>query len=258
MQLSLFLWVYPLLLRKRSRLFKVGWPYLKLRSVWYAGNQVICPCCEGRFSKFLVFGANRRSGAACPGCFSLERHRLLWLYLKNRTNLTSAPLRLLHLAPEYILQNALVNLPNIEYLSGDLAPGEAMVQMDITQIAYPDHSFDAILCSHVLEHIPDDSKAMRELCRVLRPGGWAILHVPLDPKLERTVEAPPDLSPEEREKSFGHHDHRRVYGRDYKEKLEQAGFAVKVDSYSRELGEQESKQFGLVLDEDVYFCTKPA
>jgi SAM-dependent methyltransferase len=207
---------------------------------------------------FLPFGPNRRPGAACPGCFALERHRLLWLYLQSRTTLASAPLRFLHLAPEYILRKKLVKLPNIDYLSGDLAPGEAMVQMDITQIAYPDHSFDAILCSHVLEHIPDDRRAMRELRRVLRPGGWAILHVPLDPELDRTVEAPPGLSAEEREKSFGHHDHKRRYGRDYKERLEQAGFSVRVDCYARELGEQASKLFGLTMDEDIYFCTKPA
>ena len=258
MNRSLFLKVYPHLLKKRSFFFKIGTPLFHIRSLWYAGDQVFCPCCEGHFRTFLPFGAQRRPNAICPRCLSLERHRLLWLYLKNKTNLLSSNLKVLHIAPEYLLKKSISALSNISYLSADLQPHEAMVQMDITDIQYEDNAFDMILCSHVLEHVPNDAKAMRELCRVLKPGGWAILHVPLDPKLDKTLEGSSDLSLAERERLFGHHDHVRMYGRDYKDKLEQAGFTVKVDRYAQELGSDQSKKFGLMADEDIYFCTKPS
>jgi len=257
MKRSLFLEVYSLALKKRSLFFKLGSPLLKLRSLWYAGDQVFCPCCEGQFSKFLPFGAQKRPNAVCVRCLSLERHRLLWLYLKNKTNIFSEKLKFLHIAPEYILQKSLRPLSNLNYISSDLEPEEAMVQMDITDIEYKDNFFDAILCSHVLEHIPNDGKAMQELCRVLKPGGWAILHVPINLKLDKTLEGSSDLSPEEREQLFGHHDHVRYYGRDYKDKLEKAGFTVRVDSYPQELGVDNIRKFGLMADEDIYFCTKP-
>jgi SAM-dependent methyltransferase len=222
----------------------------------YAGDQVFCPCCEGHFRNFLPFGANRRPNALCPRCLSLERHRLLWLYFKNKTNLFSTHLKALHVAPEYIFRKYLSELPNLSYITADIEPKEAMVQMDITDISYEDNYFDVILCSHVLEHIPNDGKAMQELCRVLKPGGWAILHVPLDSKLEKTLEGSSELSPEQREKLFGHHDHVRMYGRDYGAKLQQSGFKVKVNSYAKELGSEATKKFGLMEDEDIYFCTK--
>lgn len=256
MNRTLFLKIYPQILKKRSLFFKLGTPFFQMRSLWYAGDRVFCPCCEGSFSKFLTFGLQRRPNAMCPKCLSLERHRLLWLYLKNQTNLLSASLKFLHVAPEYLLQKLLAALPNINYLSADLQPNQAMVQMDITDIQYQDNVFDAILCSHVLEHIPNDLKAMQELYRVLKPGGWAILQVPIEPKLEKTIEGSPDLSPEERERLFGHHDHVRTYGRDYLERLEKAGFTVKVDSYAQHLGIEKMKKFGLMADEDIYFCTK--
>lgn len=253
---SLFLKVYPLLLKRRATLIKLATPILKLRALWYRGYNVYCPCCKGSFRKFLTFGANSRPDALCPGCLSLERHRLLWLFLENKTNLFSNSLKVLHIAPEFIFQRYFISMPNLQYLSADLEPDEVMVQMDITNIQYPDASFDVILCNHVLEHIPTDQVAMQELCRVLKPGGWAILQVPLDPKLENTVEGSPALTPEVREKRFGHHDHVRMYGQDYKTKLESAGFTVTVDRYTQELGLENIKKFGLMAGEDIYCCTK--
>ncbi|GET43233.1 class I SAM-dependent methyltransferase [Microseira wollei] len=250
MKRALFLKIYPHLLKRRSLLFKIGTPFLQLRSLIYSGNQVYCPCCGNQFRKFLPFGAQKRPNAICPRCLSLERHRLLWLYLQNKTNLLSANLKFLHIAPEYLLKQAIATLPNINYLSADLQPQEAMVQMDITDIQYEDNSFEPILCSHVLEQVPEDWQAMKELCRVLKPGGWAILHVPLDPKLEKTLEGASDLTPEDRERLFGHHDHVRMYGRDYQQKLEPAGFTVKLEQYAQ------AKKSGLMPDEDIYFCTK--
>jgi SAM-dependent methyltransferase len=247
---------YQKLLKKRSFVFQIAAPFLKRLSVFYQGNKVFCTCCEGKFRSFLPFGANRRQNAICPGCLSLERHRLLWPYLKNKTNLFQENLAVLHVAPEYIFQRKLILLPNLKYLTADIVPGEAMVQMDITNIQYNDNYFDVILCNHVLEHIPNDDRAMKELYRVLKPGGWAILQVPLDKKLAKTIEGSPNLTLKEREKLFGHHDHVRQYGRDYPDKLAQAGFIVKLDSYPQELGIKAINKFGLIPDEDVVLCQK--
>lgn len=257
MMRSLFLKFYPFLLKRRATLIKLGAPLLKLRALWHQGNDVYCPCCKGQFRKFLPFGTNSRPDALCPSCLSLERHRLVWLFLTHKTNLFSASLKVLHIAPEFIFQKHFVSMPNLQYLSADLEPDEVMVKMDITNIQYPDASFDVILCNHVLEHIPTDQTAMKELFRVLKPGGWVILQVPLDSTLEQTLEGTPELSPQEREQWFGHHDHVRMYGRDYKTKLELVGFQVAVEGYARELGLESIKKFGLMADEDIYYCTKP-
>lgn len=257
MMRSLFLKIYPVLLKRRATLIKLGAPLLKLRAFYYRGNNVYCPCCNEQFRKFLIFGANSRPDALCPGCLSLERHRLLWLFLKHKTNLFLDSLKVLHIAPEFIFQRYFISMPNLQYLSADLEPDEVMVKMDITNIQYPDASFDVILCNHVLEHVPNDRTAMKELFRVLKPGGWAILQVPLDLTLEQTREGTPELSPQEREQWFGHHDHVRMYGRDYKSKLESIGFRVTVDGYAKELGLEPTKKFGLMAEEDIYFCAKP-
>lgn len=230
--------------------------YFSLRSLLYIGDQCTCPCCNGNFRKFLLFGINQRVNAQCPRCGSLERHRLLWLYLKNRTNFFVDNLKVLHFAPEYTFQVKFKLLPNIVYTSADLYSPIAMVKMDITNIDYHDNSFDVIFCNHVLEHIVDDRKAMRELFRVLRPGGWAILQSPIDQKLDRTFEDPSIVRPKDRERVFGRKDHVRVYGRDYKDRLEQVGFTVKLDSYVKDLGIDMIRKYGLMADEDMYFCTK--
>ncbi|MFC2040933.1 class I SAM-dependent methyltransferase [Chloroflexota bacterium] len=231
--------------------------YFRLRAVLYIGNQVTCPCCDGHFRKFLPFGVEQRPDAQCPNCESMERHRLIWLYLKNRTNLFSDNLRVLHFAPEYIIERNLRCLPNLDYVSADLDLALAMVEMDITNIHYDENSFDVILCSHVLEHVADDEKAMRELLRVLKPGGWAILQSPIDLKRDRTFEDPKVVLPEDRKRLFGEQAHVRRYGRDYKDRLEQAGFEVKMDSYVRNLDINMIRKYGLKKDEDIYFCTKP-
>ncbi len=256
MNRSTWINVYQILLKKRSLIFKITAPFLKILSVVHRGDRVFCPCCQGNFRGFLPFGANRRQNAICPGCLSLERHRLLWLYLQNKTNLFNENLAVLHVAPEYIFQRKLISFSHLKYLTADIVSGEAMVQMDITNISYDDNYFDVILCNHVLEHIPDDDRAIKELYRVLKPNGWAILQVPIDRQLAKTIEGSPTLTLEEREKLFGHHDHVRQYGRDYQVKLEQAGFTVKIDSYPQQLGAEAIKKFGLIPDENIFVCLK--
>ncbi len=170
-------------------------------------TRVRCPLCGKTARRFRPFGGGTvvRPNARCPRCDSLERHRLIWLYLRDETDLftpAAEPRRMLHVAPEPVLRERLAGEPLIDYLSADLEPGVADVQMDITAIDFPDDSFDVIYCSHVLEHVPDDALAMRELCRVLRPSGWAILQVPIllartdeDPVRHRPGGAPAPLRP---------------------------------------------------------------
>jgi len=206
----------------------------------------------------LPFGVVQRKNAQCPRCGSLERHRLLWLYLQSRTNLFSAKHRLLHVAPEPVLQQHIQAHPDIDYVSADIDSPLASIKMDLTAIPHHAQSFDVILCSHVLEHIENDQQAMRELFRILKPGGWAILQVPLDPERETTFEDPSITSPEDRLRFFNQHDHVRIYGRDYKDRLEQAGFTVYAERYVQELGEKATTRYCLDKNETVYLCLKVA
>lgn len=198
-----------------------------------------------------------RRNARCPRCGAYERHRHLWLYLKKRTNLFSEPLRVLHFGPEKSIQRRLRRTENLEYTSADLDPNRGMVNMDITDIPRADDSFDVALCSHVLEHVPDDRKAMSELFRVLRPGGWAIVMVPIDQRRAQTLEDPGVVSPEDRERLFMQADHVRVYGRDFKERLEQAGFRVSIESYRGKPQDDVALKYGLKDEDEIYLCTKP-
>lgn len=227
-----------------------------VRPLMYVGNQLTCPCCDTSFRKFLPSGHSPRENALCPKCFSLERHRLLWLYLQNETNFFSDKLKLLHFAPEPCFQKQFQEMPNLEYITTDLSVPGVTIHMDIMDIPFKNNYFDVILCNHVLEHVPDDRKAMSELYRVLKPNGWAILQVPLDIEREETFEDPSIVSPEERARFFGQHDHVRMYGLDYKNRLEEAGFKVKVDDYVKKLGSEVIDKYGLQASEDIYFCHK--
>lgn len=229
-----------------------------LRSLIYLGNQVSCPICKKDFRKFLPFGVNRRPNALCPRCGSLERHRLLWLYLRDRTSLFEKRLKVLHFAPEYCLQKELRSMTNLDYLSSDLDSPFSMMKMDITNISFGDNSFDAVLCIHVLEHVRKDEKAMRELFRVLRPGGWAIIQSPIDPTRERTFEDPAIVSPRDRERYFGMADHVRIYGLDYESRLKKAGFVVLADGFGKDLKDEIVEKYGLGAVEDIYYCIKPS
>jgi len=229
--------------------------YTKLKRLWYFGFKFTCPCCGGHFRKFLPYGVQPRPNALCPKCGSLERHRLLWLYLKNRTNFFQKRLKVLDIAPMPFFKEKCEALPNIDYISADIVSPLATVRMDVQEIPFPDDQFDCIICYHVLEHLLDDQKAMGELYRVLKPGGWAIIQSPIDINREKTYEDP-SLPPEERGRIFGGREHIRIYGRDYKDRLEKAGFIVKVEPYARELGDSMIKKYNLIKTEDIYLCLK--
>jgi len=195
----------------------------------------------------------------CPKCRSLERHRLLWLYLTRATDLFSSGYRrVLHIGPEPVLEQRLRSAPNVYYVSIDLhAPG-VMCRADITRLPFHDNSLDVIICYHVLEHVMDDRRAMKGLLRVLKPGGWALLQSPVDLEREATYEDLTVDTPHERERLFGQSDHVRVYGRDYKDRLEAVGFHVKLDDYVKTLPAKLVRTFGVRSSEQIYVCTKAA
>lgn len=227
-----------------------------IRSIKYAGSARHCPVCNRNSRKFGSFGIVPRNDAQCTYCGAVERHRLIWLFFKRKTNLFSGlPLKMLHIAPEVIFEELLRKQLGKNYLTADLYNPRAMVKMDITDIQYPDDSFDVIYCSHVLEHVPDDKKAMREFLRVLKPNGWAMLLVPIVG--EHTFEDPSITDPAERAKLFGQEDHVRNYGSDYEDRLREAGFEVTVILPEDFLTKEEIIHMGITKAAgEIYLCNK--
>jgi SAM-dependent methyltransferase len=202
----------------------------RMLKVFYLGSKVQCSVCERKFRKFLPFGRGpaSRENALCPHCLSLERHRLIWYYLKNDTDFFTAPRKMLHVAPEYCFISRFKKMDNLDYTTGDLESPLADVMMDVHDIPFDDATFDVLFCNHVLEHVIDDVKVMQEIRRVLKPGGWAILQSPMDMNLETTYEDLSITDPRQREIHFGQDDHLRMYGRDYDKRLEKGGFEVEL------------------------------
>ena len=190
--------------------------------------------------------------STCPGCGSQPRHRLLRLFMENLLD-EERPVKLLHFAPEPSFTKFFETYSNIEYLSVDLDKTKAMRREDITDLTFADETFDMIFCSHVLEHIEDDHKAMTELVRVLKHDGLAIIHVPIDLYREDTYEDPSIDTPEARTKAYWQYDHLRLYGRDFPKKLEKAGFDVTIDEFVYALGERKIVTLGLE-ETPIYLC----
>jgi hypothetical protein len=223
--------------------------------VAYAGRGRWCPVCERSSRRFQPHGLVRRPDARCVRCGAIERHRLVWLFFHRRTDLFDGRAKaMLHVAPESCFQERLRSRVGHGYLSADLSSPRAMVKMDVTAIQYPDDSFDVVYCSHVLEHVGDDRRAMAELRRVLKPDGWAVLLVPIIAAV--TVEDPTVTDPEERVRRFGQHDHVRAYGPDYVDRLREAGFDVEVTRAEDLLSSAERVRMGLTAVDEIYFCTK--
>lgn len=184
-----------------------------------------CPVCDRTAGAFLEFGRKRRADARCPNCGSLERHRLVWRYFERRTDLFDGrSKRMLHVAPEACFLQPFERAFGAGYVAADLSRPGAALRMDVCAIPHPDGVFDVLYCSDVLEHVVDDRRAMREFHRVLKPGGWAVLLVPVT--VPRTVEDPSVTEPEERRRRFGQEDHVRRYGPDFADRLRVAGFEV--------------------------------
>jgi SAM-dependent methyltransferase len=238
----------------RKYLQRVGGIGLKVIGLFYSGSSVTCPICEKSFSKFLPYGRiNPRPNALCPNCQSLERHRLIWLYLKEKTDFFNRDQHILHIAPEACFIKRFEVRHGDRYITADIESPLAKVKMDIHKIPFPENTFDVVLCNHVLEHVNDDLQAMREIRRVLRPGGFAILQVPFfSPVSEKTVEDPSITDPKERERLFGQDDHVRKYGTDYSTRLERAGLKAVEEPFVNEKSDQERYRYGLVKGEIIY------
>ena len=221
------------------------------------GNRYTDPIDGKSYRRFLPYGyAKVRENVLAPGTLSLERHRLFWLYLKNETTFFSAPLRVLHFAPEQAFLSKFKKQKNLSYTTTDLNSPIADVKADICELPFKDESFDFIICNHVLEHIPDHTKAMQELYRVLAPQGTAILQVPYDPNLSKTFEDNTITDQRERTRVFGQYDHLRVYGMDYFDKLSSVGFDVKAVDYTAGMDSKDIDLYRLCKGELLPVCKK--
>lgn len=231
---------------------------LMVLTPFFRGNRFEDPIDGKKYRKLLPYGQlNRRENALAPYSMSLERHRLIWLYLKEKTDFFSKPTRFLHVAPEYCYLRRFKKQKNLDYVTGDLISPWADVKMNVLDIPFEDNSFDAAMCNHVFEHVEDDEKAMSEFFRVMKPGAWAIFQVPLDANREDTYEDWSITDPAEREKHFWQHDHVRLYGNDYGKRLEKVGFVVTESDYFKEIGADLFARYALPKGEIIYVCTKP-
>ncbi len=240
----------------RPFLIRCSYVFMGLMRPFLKGDRVKCPVCEKSFIKFLPYGVNSRANVLCPSCLSLERHRLIWLYLQRETGFLSGPVRLLHVAPEQCLYGRFRKLHQLDYVTGDLESPIADHHFDLHQIPFPDESFDLVLCNHVLEHVNDDRKVMGEILRVLKTSGMAILQVPQDMERDLTYEDASITDPRQREKHFGQKDHVRVFGRDYPDRLRSAGFLVTDWPVSSRYRPEEIERFRLAPGEILYLAKK--
>lgn len=240
-------------------------PWLIRMSYWVSpvlafllrGKGFFDPIDGKSYRVFLPYGyGKQRTNVLAPGTLSLERHRLLWLYLQRETDFFSAERRLLHFAPEQAFYQRFKKMSQLDYVTTDLNSPLAEVKADICQLPFEDNSFDMILCNHVLEHIPDDQKAMQELYRVLKPGGLGIFQIPQDRSRATTFQDNSITDPKERAAIFGQYDHVRVYGMDYFDRLSQVGFHVKAVDYTSALTDDEIKKYGLAKGELLPVCRK--
>lgn len=226
-----------------------------IRKIIYTGGKQYCPICERHVRRFLPFGDPPRAHARCPICGSLERHRLDWLLFGKNTDLFDGTSKtMLHVAPEEFLATRFRRIKNLDYLSADLNSAKAMVQMDITDINYPDNAFSVIYCSHVLEHVPNDHKAIAEFYRVLKQDGWAVLQVPIT--TDKTYEDPAITEPKDRKKHFGLWDHVRRCGPDYIERMKSAGFIVELLYATDVVKESDCARMGIQPGRSIFFCRK--
>ena len=229
--------------------------FLRIMAVFYRGNQVECPVCAQTFKKFLPYGRKARENALCPNCLALERHRLMWLFLREETLFFRAPLKVLHVAPELCFIDRFEALDNLDYITGDIESPLAKVKMDIHQIPFEDNTFDVVFCNHVMEHVDDDIKACSEINRVLKPHGWGIIQSPVYNQ-ERTLEDKTVTDPVERERLFGQRDHLRKYGKDYASRLSTSGLVVQENHFVKTLEDELIRRHALAPDEIIFYCTK--
>jgi SAM-dependent methyltransferase len=253
--------LYKFLLNNLPRplLIRLSYPFKKIAPLLYKGNNVECPVCERSFSKFLSYGSDiaHRENVLCPYDLTLERHRLMWLYLRDSSNFfTAEKLNVLHIAPEQCFHKRFKEQKNLNYLTGDLVSPIADMHFDLHQIPLEDNRFDVVFCNHVMEHVDDALQCMRELHRVMKPGGWGIMQVPQDFSRELTLEDKSITTPEDREKYYWQKDHVRLFGRDYPQWLEKAGFEVTEFRKESKYDQKMIERFRLQKEEILYIVHK--
>ena len=220
--------------------------------ILYRGKKFVDPIDGSSYRTFLPYGYNRlRKNALCPGTLSLERHRLLWLYLKRKTKLLEKNISVLHVAPEIIFIKKFKKITNWNYVSIDLKSPLADIKANVYNLPFEENYFDLILCNHVLEHIEDDNKALNELHRVIKNKGTLIAQVPLDKNLKKTFENKEIMNPKERNKYYGQYDHVRVYGLDFYTRLAKSGFTPKKIDILKEMSNEEKIKYCLPKDEKI-------
>lgn len=252
--------IYKYLLRviPRPWLIRLSYVFRVFAPLIYKGDKVECPVCEKSFRKFLSYGSKvaHRDNVLCPYDLTLERHRLMWLYLKNKSNFFTDRLDVMHIAPEQCFLDTFKKQKNIKYTTGDLESPIADLHFDLHNIPLDDNKYDVIFCNHVLEHVKDDHQCMTELYRIMKPGGWGIFQVPIDYSRTETYEDPTITSPEEREKHFWQYDHVRLFGLDYPDKLRAAGFEVEPYNYKEEFPQAEYERMRLDPNELIFVVRK--
>ncbi len=233
----------------RPLLIKLSYLARPIIALYLKGKTYTDPIDGKSFRKFLPYGYGvQRPNVLAPGTLSLERHRLMWLYLQGETDFFSTKKKVLHMAPEQCFLKRFKKLGH-DYVTADLYSPIADVKADITALPFEDDSFDIIFCNHVLEHISDDTKAMQELYRVMKPGGFGIFQIPQDLSREVTFEDNSITDPKERARIFGQYDHVRVYGMDYFDKLRSIGFTVDEVVYTKKLSPQLTEKYRLMKGE---------
>lgn len=241
----------------RPILIKLSYWIRPLIAFFLKGTKYTDPIDGKSYRKFLPYGYEKiRKNVLAPGTLSLERHRLFWLYLENETDFFTKKHKLLHFAPEQAFYKRFRKMKNLDYVTTDLNSPLADVKADICNLPFKDNEFDYIFCNHVLEHIPDDTKAMQELFRVLAPGGIGIFQIPQELSRPTTFEDDSITDPKERAKIFGQYDHVRIYGRDYFEKLRSIGFKVSEVNYTQNLSETDIDKYRLAKGEIIPVVNK--
>ena len=228
-----------------------GWA-VPIMGLAYRGRGRECPICGSRYRRFMPYGyVTSREDALCPHCLALERHRMIWLWLKESSDLFEGYPRLLHIAPEVSLMRHFKRhyRDNRNYITADLESPLADLHFDVQNIPLEDESVDVIICNHLLEHVEDDRRAMAELYRILKHGGWGIMLVPEERDRATTFEDDTITDPEERTRLFGQYDHRRIYGRDYDERLRAAGFRVERIAYTERLSLEQRQRYAIGTDD---------
>ena len=243
----------------RPWLIKVSYIVRPVISWYLRGDKFTDPIDGKSFRKFLPYGyGKQRENALSPSTLSLERHRLMWLFLKDNTNFFTAAkkLKVLHIAPEQCFLDIFRKQQNLNYITSDLESPIADVKADICDLPFKENEFDIIFCNHVLEHISNDTKAMQELYRVLKPGGFGIFQIPQDLSKAITFEDNTITDRKERAKLFGQYDHVRVYGRDYFDKLRSIGFKVDEVDYTKKITLDKIEKYCLMQNEILPVCYK--